>query len=215
MWIVSSRNRPRLVERIFSKVQPTTPGVIAIDDDQVSLYADVRLPSGWKVLPTPRGFYVQKYNDIFARFPNEPWYGKIDDDMLPETPGWDSILPQAAGAWGFAWADDVLAGRAVCGAFGGELIRALGFICCPAVKHFYADDGHELVAHDLGVGVYRGDVKVPHLHFSNGSAPRDQTYQDRPNVAADRRAFEQWKVSEWPAIRDRLRRAVPSSEVAQ
>jgi hypothetical protein len=210
MWIVASRNRPHLVERIFSKVQTTAPGIIAIDDDQEGLYANVHLPANWKIVSSPRGFNVAKYNDTFARFPNEPWYGKMDDDMVPETEGWDTTLVEAAGSWGFAWADDCLYGRAVCGVFGGELIRCLGYINCPAVLHFYADDGHELMAKELGNGVHRLDVKVAHLHVSAGKAPRDETYAARPNIEDDRIKWEKWKADEWPAIRERVRVAMPS-----
>lgn len=204
MWILPSRNRPDLVARVFSKTTVTAPGVVAIDLDQVGLYEQLKLPDGWSVLATERAFFGPKNNDIFRRFPDEPWYGTISDDMLPETEGWDVELPKSAGSWGAAWADDKLYGRAVCIAFGGELIRALGFLCCPATQHFYNDDAHELIAKEFG-GVYRSDVSVPHLHFTKGLSVKDKTYDERPSSGADRKAFEAWKQREWPAIRDRVR----------
>ena len=97
MWIVPSRNRPHLVERIFSKVTPTEKGVIAIDDDQVDLYRHVTLPANWSLDISPKAFFGPKNNAVLARYPNEPWYGSMNDDMLPETEGWDSILPRVAG----------------------------------------------------------------------------------------------------------------------
>lgn len=209
MWIMLSRNRPDLAQRVFSKVTPKEKGALVIDDDQIAVYAGVTLPENWRMISSPRTFFGPKNNEIFRMFPNEPWYGTINDDMLPETPGWDSILPEAAGKWGIAWADDVLYGRAACVAFGGELVRALGWICVPAVRHFYTDDGYELVAKDLGIGVYRSDVKVPHLHFSNGKAVKDKTYEERPAVSKDRAAFMQWKTTEWPEIRQRVAGMIP------
>lgn len=208
MWIMPSRNRPDLVERAFSKTQVSEPGIIAIDDDQVEMYSGLNIPANWQVIASPRSRFGLKNNEIFARFPNEPWYASISDDMLPETQGWDSELPKTAGPWNIAWADDCLYGRAVCIAFGGELIRALGFLCCPATEHFYTDDAWELVAKEIG-GVYRDDIKVPHLHFTKGLAPKDQTYEDRPASMKDRKAFEAWKLKSWPAIRDHLAEVRP------
>lgn len=204
MWIVCSRNRPHLIERLFSKTMPTTPGVIAIDEDQAEMYAATSLPEGWKLDVSKRNYFGPKNNDVFSRYPNEPWYGSINDDMLPETPGWDSILPEASGPWGIAWGDDKLGGRAVCVAFGGELIRALGWICCPGVYHFFNDDVHELIARELGIGKYIPEVIVPHLHFSKG-AEYDETYKSRPSHGADRARFQYWRDNQWPQMREHLK----------
>lgn len=199
MWIVCSRNRPHLVERIFSKVTPTERGLIAIDDDQEALYDGVKLPANWALDVSPKNFFGPKNNDVFRRYPNEPFYGSMNDDMLPETEGWDAILSAAAGSWGAAWADDQLGKRAGCVAFGGELVRALGFLCVPGLQHFYNDDAHETIASDLRIGIFREDVIVPHLHFSNGKAEHDATYRERPSHSADKLRFDVWKANEWPA----------------
>lgn len=203
MWVLPSRNRPDLVERVFSKTTATCPGVVAIDDDQIDMYQGLKIPSNWTVIPSPRSRFGPKNNEIFARFPSEPWYASISDDMLPETEGWDAELPKTAGPWGIAWANDCLYGRAVCVAFGGELIRALGFLCCPATEHFYTDDAWELIAKEFG-GIYREDILIPHLHFTKGLAPKDKTYDERPSSGKDKRAFEAWKENAWPLIKARI-----------
>lgn len=201
MWIVCSRNRPHLVERIFSKVTPTEKGIIAIDDDQIEMYAGVVLPDRWSFFISPRANFGPKNNEVFAQFPDEPFYGSLNDDMHPQTQGWDSILPHRAGRFGISWADDCLKKRAGCLAFGGDLIRALGFICAPGVKHFFNDNVHETIARDLGLGSYCGDVKVPHLHWSNDKAEKDATYLERPSHADDMKAFNRWKDHAWPALK--------------
>lgn len=208
MWIVPSRNRPHLVERIFSKVTPAEKGIIAIDNDQAGLYRHVKLPTNWTLDISPKAFFGPKNNAVLARYPSEPWYGSMNDDMLPETQGWDSILPKAAGPWGIAWGDDRYGGRAGCVAFGGELIRALGFICAPGVLHFFNDDAHEIIARELEIGRYVPEVVVPHLHFTNGKAEQDATYRDRPGHGADRKAFQHWRDTDWPQTRKRLKAAI-------
>jgi hypothetical protein len=211
MWIVVTRNRPGNVQRIFSMTVPVMPGIIAIDDDQVELYSKLELPDNWRVIATPPSRFGPKNNEILAMFPNEPFYGSLNDDMLPQSPGWDVDLVKAAGPWGIAWADDCLYRRIGCVAFGGELIRALGFICCPPLLHFYNDDAHELIAAELRNGKFCADIKVEHLHFTNGKVERDQTYNDRPPSINDKKAFREWKATQWPEIRDRVLKAMPAS----
>lgn len=209
MWFLPSRGRPHLMSRVFSVASPTEPGVLAIDQDQRDDYAAVKLPKGWLVLVLPRMVLAAKLNAMFECFPNCPYYGILNDDMVPQTPGWDSILAKAAGLRCIAWGDDCLNGRIGAAAFGGELIRKLGWLACPAVKHFYIDDVHELIAADLGIGKRLAEVKIPHLHFSAkdttlGVTPYDTTYLERPSATEDQMAYRAWCEREWPALRQRL-----------
>jgi len=205
MWLLPSRGRPQLIARVFSKTVTTEPGVVGIDEDEVDLYSDVALPRRWIFHVCPRLYLGPKLNYLVGQFPGRPWYGNINDDMLPETQGWDGLLPQAAGRRGIAWADDGLNRRLGAAAYGGELIRDLGWLACPALKHFYIDDVHELIAAELAVGTLCRDIRIAHLHWSAGLTPRDRTTNERPPSDADRHAFEAWRVAAWPTVRERLR----------
>lgn len=205
MWILPTRGRPDLAQRVFSIAPPFAPGVMAIDHDQVDAYSAVKLPPDWLRITLPRMYLAEKLNAVVDHFPSAPWYGIINDDMLPTTKGWDIDLPHAAGRWGIAWADDELNHRIGAAAFGGDLIRALGWIAPPALKHFYIDDAHETIANDLGVGVPRMDIKVAHLHFTAGKAAYDRTYKERGGNGTDQIEFNRWKTDEWPAQRARLK----------
>jgi len=212
MWIVPSRNRPQLVRDMFKSAPPITPGIVAIDTDQKDLYKGVKLPMGWRLDISPKRFYVQKHNEIFSRFPNEPWYGSINDDMVTLTPGWDRLLIEAAGAWGIAYADDAHTRRAGCIVFGGELVRACGFMFIPAVHHFYSDSAAELMAREFGfAGMVKGCV-VEHRHYSNKRNPGkfDKTSKGRPHQSAEKPYYEKWLKSDWPWLKERLKRTIPA-----
>ncbi len=204
MWLLPTRGRPELAQRVFSIAPPTAKGAVLIDDDEIEAYSSLTLPPNWSRLIGPRTTLAQKLNAAVDVLNAEPFYGIVNDDMLPTTPGWDTALPEAAGPWGIAWADDELNGRIGAAAFGGDLIRALGWICPPAQKHFFIDDAHEIIARELGIGRACLNIKIPHLHFTAGKAPYDKTYKNRPNHSADKAAFENWKTNEWPATKARL-----------
>lgn len=205
MWFLPSRGRAHLIARVFKESNPVTePGVLAIDADQVASYAGVKLPVGWTVKVMPSLFLTDKLNYLFSAFPHEPWYGVICDDQQGWG-DWFSQLPAACGTRKIAWGDDGLHHRIGCFAMGGDLARALGWLTCPRTKHFFIDDVHELIARELGCGVPRMDIKVPHLHFTTGLTAMDDTYRERPPYSEDKYAFDEWVTEEWPALLARLR----------
>ena len=198
-----TRGRPHLIARAFEKAPPTAPGAVVHDFDQANIYKDARAP--WRSYAMDRKYLGPKLNALLRSFPDEPWYGIVNDDMQPVTPGWDIDLPKAAGPWGIAYADDCYHGRIGASVLGGELVRALGWLAPQGVDHFYIDNVHEQIAADLGVGVPCGHIKIPHLHFTMGGTPFDKTYEERPNPDACLRAFVKWKDEDWPALLTKVR----------
>jgi len=201
-----TRGRPHLISRFFSKAppQPETKGILAIDDDDAENYEGVELPSGWTFRSTPRAYCTVKLNEVFAAFPDEPFYGFVMDDTVPLTDKWDLLLAEKAGANGIAWPDDCLPGKRPSAiVLGGDLVRALGWIAEPTIKHFYADNVWETMAKDLGTAGRCEEIKIAHLHFSNGNAPFDSVYQERPSPATDFLNYKRWMLA-WPKLKARL-----------
>lgn len=205
MWIMPSV-RPQLVARVFSVAPPSLPGVVVVDRPDAARYAAVVLPPGWSLrIVDGCPFFRDKVNRVFADFPAEPFYGILGDDMVPETPGWDVTLGGLAGKAHIAGSSQVhIPGRIGAGAIGGDLVRALGWLCLPAVTHFYSDCVLELIGEEFNCLTVRQDIRIAHHHFSVGLAKNDASYRSRGDVRKDRAAFEQWKRNEWPALRDRL-----------
>jgi hypothetical protein len=213
MLIMPSRGRPHLIARFFSVAPPQAQGILALDDDDADNYNGISLPQNWGVRVAPRSYFTARVNSLFSEFPNEPTYGFVMDDTVPLTEGWDVSLAEKAGPWGLAWPDDCLPGKRPSAlAMGGELVRALGWISCPSIKHFYTDSVWELMAPGIGAAGRCEEIKVAHLHFSSGAAPYDKTYQERPDHAADAASFESWAWDEWPRIKARLITAIPQTE---
>lgn len=206
MLIMPTRGRPHLIARFFSVAtpQPETRGFLAIDEDDAINYARVELPRNWEVRITPRSYFTAKVNQLFAEFPNEPSYGFLMDDTVPLTEKWDVLLAEKAGPWGLAWPDDCLPGKRPSAlVIGGELVRALGWISCPTIKHFFTDSVWEKMAEDLGAAGRCEDIKIAHLHFSSGAAPFDKTYQERPDHGTDAKAFQSW-LQTWPSLKKHI-----------
>ena len=202
MWILPSRGRAHLVSRLFGSGFQT-PGLLVIDDDDYKTYRGVKLPDGWEKISLPRMFLSPKLNASFAKRPTEEWYGILNDDHLPKTPGWDLRLVEAVKHRKMVWPQDNYAGRISTPVFDGDLIRSLGWITPPEMNHFYVDDAHELIAEVVG-GALLDDVIVSHEHVNAGRMPKDRTYEERPEPNRDRVAFHHWCKDKWPEIRRRI-----------
>ena len=193
-----------MIERVFSVCPPTEPGVLIVDERDEGAYRNVISPWPVQVIENTSCFQ-EKINAAFRMFPDETYYGCLADDMIPETPGWDVELPRIAGRTGIAGSSQVyIKGKIGAGVIGGDLIRALGWLCCPVVKHFYGDDVLELIGAEFGCLTIREDIRIAHHHFSVGLAPYDASYKTRGSSAEDKAAFERWKRDEWPTIRGRI-----------
>jgi hypothetical protein len=202
MWIVPSRGRPHLAERLFNAGLKER-GVLVLDEDDAARYVAVRLPFAWKKLVLPRLFLGPKINAAFDHNPREPWYGILNDDHVPFSHNWERPIIDAADSKSMAWPDDNYGHRSSSPVIGGDLVRELGWVVCPHLLHYYIDDAHERIAEVVG-GTYLSHITVSHEHANAGRAPMDRTYRERPSPAADKHAYEEWLEWDWPEIRDRL-----------
>ena len=202
MWFLPSR-RPHLIERVFSVVPPTVPGVIIVDPDLSGQYDNKKLP--WPVVVVDGCTCLRdKINWAYNTYPNEDYYAGLNDDMIPETPHWDKILADRAGTNKIAGADQVhIPLRAGATATGGDIVRACGWWFCPKLEHFYGDDVTELIGSTFNCMTVYTDVRIAHLHFTTNLGSYDDVYAKRSG-SDDHKAFDEWKRVEWPAVRERL-----------
>jgi hypothetical protein len=159
-------------------------------------YRDVELPQGWRYIVQDRMTLGEIFNRFYALYPHEPWYGLIGDDVIPRTKDFDLELIAAAGDDGLAYCDDLLNGveHAAHPVMGGGFVRNLGFIALPGLDKLYIDDVLFTTAVKRGKAAYVSDAVLEHMHFSNGKAPRDQTYQ-KAHAARDGEVFRAWSRS--------------------
>jgi hypothetical protein len=152
-------------------------------------------------------------------FPDEPWYGLISDDNLPETAGFEAALVSAAGTWGIASANDGWQSNAdpeisrmqSATVFGGDLIRSVGYLAPEGFKHLYIDDVWEVIGRELGNWRILMDVVVRHDHPIKDGRPMDATHalvNSSPVAEHDCARFMAWRANEAPAGIHRARMAM-------
>ena len=198
MWILPSRNRPHNLKRFFEKyhiTQASSPGVVCIRDDDPSRpeYEALELPYNWKLVAYPPMSMVERTNQVFYDYPNEDWYGYVDDDAVPETYKWDVKLIEAAGRDGISHPFNGIGNEKLASQFvmGGDLARDLGWILLKGLKRLYGDNAVTDVGRSRKCIKYLPDVKLVQYHFSNGLAPVDTTYQ-KPEAKDDHSTYMKW-----------------------
>jgi hypothetical protein len=200
MWILPTRGRPASLVRFidaWNKTGATTPVMLRLDDDDVELpnYVAIELPKNFVRVIGPRIGLARSINQVFEIYPNEPWYGLLADDLLPQTPGWDKLLTDKASCWNISYPNDLgkLPDLPTHPCVGGDLIRAIGWFGFPPTKHYFVDTIWQYIGQHLD-NIHRlDDVIVEHLHYSTGKSEMDQNYQESSEKwQHDKRAYKDW-----------------------
>ena len=126
----------------------------------------------------------------------------LSDDHVLRTPGWDKILLDAIDAMdgtGIAYGDDQIMRERLPTAvvISSNIAAALGWMCEPSLAHFCVDNVWKDLGQGAGCLAYVPEVVIEHLHWINGRAPMDATYEEggiySPDCA-DARAYAQWRA---------------------
>lgn len=206
--IVPSRGRPESALQLITSVVDTrrvssTTVVLAIDatDPTLGLYQEVAniYPNVSRIEVVKGGWMVAALNEAATRVTANSAItaiGFLGDDHRPRTPGWDASYLSALkelGA-GIVYGDDLLQHDFVptqC-AMSASIIRELGWMAHPSLKHMYVDTLWRDMANVAGKLRYLPDVIVEHMHYLNGKATEDEGYRrvnDKQVFDDDERAF--------------------------
>jgi hypothetical protein len=104
----------------------------------------------------------------------------IGDDHRFRTPDWDVAFMRAIGERpGLAYGNDLLQGENLPTAvmMSGAIVRALGGMVPPKLKHLYLDNFWKQLGADLGNFSYLPSVIIEHLHPVAGKAEWDEGYR--------------------------------------
>lgn len=206
--IVPTRGRPEAASQLVNSVIDTrqihnTNVVLAVDDNDptLDLYREVAntRPDVARVEVVTGGWMVAALNEAALRVVADSAVtaiGFFGDDHRPRTPGWDAAYLGALAELGagVVYGDDLLQHEFVptqC-AMSASIIRTLGWMAHPSLKHMYVDTLWRDMANVANRRRYLPDVIVEHLHYLNGKAAEDDGYK-RVNAAevfsADEQAF--------------------------
>lgn len=192
MFICPSRGRPSGLSRLASLAATGFRWIVRLDDDDPALpeYLSLKLPASWSIMVAPRCSGSKMHNDIFAEHPNEPWYGLMSDDVVPNAPGWESALIAAAGSDCLAYGDDGINGEKMPTHFvlGGGLARKMGWLIHPRIDRLYGDAIWNYYGRRGEFLRYCPKIELTHYHFSNDLAPMDSTYA-KLSAMADKAVF--------------------------
>lgn len=216
MWMLPTRGRPAWCQRLLDACRDTDmtePGVMWVDD-LYDTYRDIKPPFyNWKKYCSTEHLETARiFNNLFKLHPKAPYYGFLEDDVVPLQKGWDVEIAREAGKWGVVYCHDgVGQANLRITAIGGEFVRALGYICPPGFVHLYTDNVLTDLANALQVSVFRKDIIMEHKHFSRG-APLDDTYrriyQGKPYADTDKAAYEEWREKNYPETVERMKSAM-------
>lgn len=182
MICLATHKRPDNITRFIASYGVTgaiEPVLMMIDEDDRS-YDNIVFPDSFKVITIPSGSTASRRANIpFERFPEEPYYAIMGDDIVPMTNNWDQILKAAAGRFRIAYPDDGIQHHrlATHPFIGGDLVRSQGFVEEPSMGDWYADNCRMEIGRALHLLKYVEEVKFDHMHYINGKAPLDETYQ--------------------------------------
>jgi len=208
MWFLVTYRRPELARRFVDAAIATevsTSGVMFVQGDKAGY--DFALPKGWlRAIASRNVGLVAGLNMCQRQYPEEPWYGLVADDLIPETPHWDRRLLERLQPMGIVSCNDgnrPYAGGRMCGStiLDGALVRAAGFLSPPVCWHSYTDDWWETVGTTFSCWQRLADVVVRHETPVFGDRPADSTHNEAygskyERLQQDKTAYEKWMADD-------------------
>lgn len=206
--IVPSRGRPeaaRTLIQAFKATRTVAHLVVAVDEDDPVREEYWALAGGPPATTVDTGgapaTMVRALNAsaVVRAISDDPPFaiGFMGDDHMPRTVGWDAAYLAALRelGTGIVYGNDLLQGHRLptqC-AMTSDIVRALGYMAPPMLKHLYVDNFWRDLGKAAGCLRYLSDVTVEHRHPLAGKASWDEGYErvNSPEMGEhDRVAYE-------------------------
>ena len=164
---------------------------------------------------TSRGmaYPINKAANAIAKQDKYDFFAFLGDDHRPRTAGWDAILIQAMQRRpSMAYGNDLFQGQRLPTmiAMTSDIVKALGGMVPPKMKHLYLDNFWKKLGEDLGSLTYIDAVVVEHMHPVAGKAEWDEGYKEvnaQEVYSFDALAYQNYIQSEaYEALKKKLRR---------
>ena len=203
--IVPSRSRPEVSLEFyeeFKKNSVMSDLMFGLDDDDVEY---PRIP-GVLYEVNPRKGMNGTLNELAVKYADKYDYvGFLGDDHRPRTYGWDELLVNAIKDIdnGITYGRDMTQdGQAspICTfvILDTKIVRKLGYMAPPALKHLYLDNFWRDLGSSMGTLRYNHDVIVEHMHPAFHKGDWDEQYRqvNAPDVYShDQSVYNQYHFS--------------------
>lgn len=184
MWFCPTFQRPEGLLKLadsWEKYQPGKKLVVRVweNDPKGEQYARTEWPESWIFYTSAAEKFTPALNEFFAKYPDEPHYGFIADDMRLTSEGGLEYLEGLADPFFLAYPNDTIQREILPTHYciGGDLVRMLGWFSPPFLEHCYTDQVWKFLASKAGLLRYAPQVVFYHDHFLvPGRGKFDETY---------------------------------------
>jgi len=199
-----SRGRPgRLKEMLESFIDTQTCSRIKVFlDNDDPLIEDYQQAIGNKSSFTIdfRKNTTEILNEAVKLCQQHEYYMVTNDDFIYHTKGWDSMLISAIeerGGVGIAYGNDLLAGvqMPTTSVISGNIVRALGWIQLPGLKHLYGDNVWREIGLRAGCLTHHKWIIIEHKHAFKERSLLDDGYirvNSKEMYQHDEKVFIDW-----------------------
>lgn len=213
VWILPTRGRIDNLRRFLTSARETatdTPGWVLVNRDELRRkraqydQAMKLAPPGWSIKPVTAKCYGDALRYIWKDIKDMDWVGLVSDDLVPVSSKWDVQLLSGIGGWNFISTNDgwqanadIMKGR-MHGAtvWSGNLLRAVGWLMPPDLRHIFHDDVWETLGRETGCWSVRMDIMVKHLHEALQGI-RGPTMDPTSDLwRHDQTIYETWRIAE-------------------
>jgi hypothetical protein len=156
---------------------------------------------------------INKAANAIAKQNKYDFFAFLGDDHRPRTAEWDLQLMAAMQRQpSMAYGNDLLQGKRLPTmiAMTSDIVKALGGMVPPNMKHLYLDNFWKKLGEDLGALTYLDDVIIEHMHPVAGKAEWDEGYKEvnaQEVYSFDALAYQNYIQSEaYEALKKKLRR---------
>ena len=156
---------------------------------------------------------INKAANAIAKQDKYDFFAFLGDDHRPRTAEWDLQLMAAMQRRpSMAYGNDLLQGKRLPTmiTMTSDIVKALGGMVPPNMKHLYLDNFWKKLGEDLGSLTYLDDVIVEHMHPVAGKAEWDEGYKEvnaQEVYSFDALAYQNYIQSEaYEALKKKLRR---------
>jgi hypothetical protein len=156
---------------------------------------------------------INKAANAIAKQNKYDFFAFLGDDHRPRTAEWDLQLMAAMQRQpSMVYGNDLLQGKRLPTmiVMTSDIVKALGGMVPPNMKHLYLDNFWKKLGEDLGALTYLDDVIIEHMHPVAGKAEWDEGYKEvnaQEVYSFDALAYQNYIQSEaYEALKKKLRR---------